>query len=355
MANDFRIWEIDDSSKAASPLKSTEQMETEKSLEDVLVQNPDVLMPHLTIVGRQTPTDSGALDLLGVDADGKLVVFELKRGTLTREAVAQIVDYCSYLESLSESELASYIVDHSGANGVGKIDNFEAWYSDRQGGKELSDLRPTRMVLVGLGVDSRATRMVEFLTERGVDISLLTFHGYEHEGKTLLARQEERAADPGGGGRRKRPTDAELRKRHAERARELDIEGLWEEALRVLNTGTNDKAGGAGITFFLPKLTMPKNDTAQNYYGSHSLVIEESGEIRATFFPAAVHVCEEKFEEVRKTIPFEYETPPNAPTTERIEVQWYLWLNAETWNKHKKVLRKLARDVREAWEQERQG
>ena len=354
MANDFRIWEVDDSSKAASPLKSTDRMETEESLEEVLVQNPDVLMPHLTIVGRQTPTDSGALDLLGVDADGKLVVFELKRGTLTREAVAQIIDYCSYLESLSEADLASYIAGHSGTNDVDKIDDFEAWYSDRQGGKELSDLRPTRMVLVGLGVDTRATRMVKFLAERGVDISLLTFHGYQYEGRTLLARQEERAADPRSAGRGRRHTDVEFRKAHAERTRELGIESLWQEVLNALSTGTSDKAGEAGITFFLPKLTLPKNNKEQNFYGSHSLVIDESGELRVTFFPAAVHVCKKKFEEQRKTILFEFGTPPHAPTTGRIQVQWSCRLNAEIWNKHKEILTTLARDVREEWEQERQ-
>ena len=129
MTNDIRIWEMDDSSKAASPLESTNRMETEQSLEEVLVRNPDVLMPHLTLVGRQTQTDSGVLDLLGVDADGRLVVFELKRETLTRDAVAQIINYCSYLESLTEADLATYIAGHSGRNGVDNIDDFEAWYS----------------------------------------------------------------------------------------------------------------------------------------------------------------------------------------------------------------------------------
>ena len=52
-------------------------------------------MEPLTLVGRQTPTEGGPLDLLGVDGDGKLVVFELKRGTLLRDAVAQILDYAS--------------------------------------------------------------------------------------------------------------------------------------------------------------------------------------------------------------------------------------------------------------------
>ena len=60
-----------------------------------------MLMPGLTLVGRQTPTGSGWLDLLGVDEDGKLVVFELKRGKLTREAVAQAIkaNFCSVMNS----------------------------------------------------------------------------------------------------------------------------------------------------------------------------------------------------------------------------------------------------------------
>ena len=110
-----------------------------------------------------------------------------------------------------------------------------------------------------------------------------------------------------------------------------------------------------GITFFLPKLTLPKNDTEQNYYGSHSVMIEESGEIRVTFFPAAVHVCEKTFEELRNIYLFEFETPLHAPTTERIQKQWFCRLDAKTWKERKGALTTLARDVREAWEQERHG
>lgn len=351
MTDDIRIWEIDDSSKAATPLESTDRMETEQSLEDVLVRNPGVLMPGLTLVGRQAQTDSGVLDLLGVDADGRLVVFELKRETLTRDAVAQIIDYCSYLESLAEPDLAKYIAENSGRNGVDDIEDFEAWYNDRQGGKGLSELRPTKMVLVGLGADTRATRMVEFLTERGVDISLLTFHGYRHADRTLLARQVERGADSGVGSRR-RPSDAELRIAHAERARELGIEGLWHEALNALSIGSNGAARRGGFTFYLPKITLPTNVNAS---GSHSLVIDSAGRMRLTFFPAAVDVCFDKFEELRETIPFEFERPPNAPTTDRVSKQWYCWLSSEMWASHKETLTSLARDVHRAWEQARRG
>ena len=36
-------------------MEPTAWKETEDSLEDVLVKNPDMLMPGLTLVGRQTP------------------------------------------------------------------------------------------------------------------------------------------------------------------------------------------------------------------------------------------------------------------------------------------------------------
>ena len=153
MKDDIKIWQVDGSSKAAEPLESTSRMETERSLEEVLVRNPDMLMPGLMLVGRQTPIDGGFLDLLGVDEDGRLVVFELKREKLSRDAVAQAIDYCSFLESLTETELATYIANHSGKNDVGKIDDFESWYGDRQG-KQMISLRPTKMVLVGLGANA---------------------------------------------------------------------------------------------------------------------------------------------------------------------------------------------------------
>ena len=38
--------------------------------------------------------------MLGIDEYGRLVVFELKRGTLVREAVAQIIDYASDLANM---------------------------------------------------------------------------------------------------------------------------------------------------------------------------------------------------------------------------------------------------------------
>ena len=95
---EIKLWTIDGSQ--INDLKPTGQTDTEKLLEDTLVNRPDLLLEDLTLVGRQTPTEGGPLDLLGVDGDGRLVVFELKRGTLSRDAVAQVIDYASYLDDM---------------------------------------------------------------------------------------------------------------------------------------------------------------------------------------------------------------------------------------------------------------
>jgi hypothetical protein len=51
----------------------------EKELEDLLFNSPDLIEPNLKMLARQFPTDSGPLDLLGLDEDdGTLVVCELK-------------------------------------------------------------------------------------------------------------------------------------------------------------------------------------------------------------------------------------------------------------------------------------
>ena len=186
MTDEIQIWAIDKMAESTK-VEPTSQTETEKLLEDALVKAPDMLMPGLTLVGRQTPTAGGYLDLLGVDEDGRLIVFELKRGTLTRDVVTQVIDYSSALESMSDDARATHIAEQSGQLGIAKIENFEEWYGQRF--EEQASLTPVRMVLVGLGIDDNASRMVDFLAKRGVDITLLTFYGYQYDGKTLLAKQ----------------------------------------------------------------------------------------------------------------------------------------------------------------------
>ena len=146
------------------------------------------------MVVRQTPTAGGRLDLLGVGSDGRLVVFELKRDTLKRDAVTQIIDYASDIDAMDQDKLHKHIQERSGNLKIQKIDNFANWFNDNKAESEqsLNSITPARLVLVGLGVEDTTERMVNYLASIGMDISLLTFHGFVNsDGKTLLARNLE--------------------------------------------------------------------------------------------------------------------------------------------------------------------
>ena len=185
-----KIWAVEGTS--ATPLNATNQMETEGLLERILTANPVMLEEGLELVGRQTSTAGGPLDPLGVDSEGRLVVFELKRGTLNREAVAQVIDYASSLDAMDFDRLCRHIEEQSGTLGIQEIDDFDGWYSEIYSSKNPEEaLKPPRMVLVGLGVDGTTERMVKYLAKGGTNISLLTLYGFVQEGKTLLARHVE--------------------------------------------------------------------------------------------------------------------------------------------------------------------
>jgi hypothetical protein len=131
-----------------------------------------------------------------MDEDGRLVVFELKRGQMTRDAVAQAIDYASFLADLETDELCRHIETHAGRGGTEKIEDFSKWYQN-QYQRPVADIGTPRVVLVGLGADERTKRMIAFLAKCDLDISLITFHGFRQGQQTLLARQVEVQARSG--------------------------------------------------------------------------------------------------------------------------------------------------------------
>lgn len=231
--DEINIWARgDDGTVTAVPRIA--QVDYENNLEETLIAYPEMLAPGLTLVARQLPTGGGPLDLLGVGADGRLIVFELKRGRLARDVVTQAIDYASWLDSISFDDLARRISEHSPEGEIEDIADFESWYADRfsESDDELANLRPTRVVLVGLGLDSATERMARWLNAAGVDISAITFAGFEHGGETLLARQVEVSGEEPG-----RP--AVSRRRGAANPRalaeEFGVQDLWDAAVELLD------------------------------------------------------------------------------------------------------------------------
>ena len=342
--DEIKIWTIDGS--GIKEIQPTGQTESEQWLEENLVDRPELLMPGLTLVGRQTQTEGGPLDLLGVDSDGRLALFELKRGRLSRDAVAQIVDYASYLEGMSPGALADYIADRSGANSIEKIDDFEEWYIENTEAESLDSLIPLRMFLVGLGVDDRTERMVNFLANKGMDISLLTFYGFQQDGKTLLARQMrvEAADAPDIRPARRKPSSAELRNSLINRANEFGVNDLFNEVIDMFRQkwGDSSKPLNLGLNLRFRAMAESGKRTIRRY----ARIDPERGGVRIVFYPNAVESCKDEFRPLMNEIP--YETYPLNRENEALEIQnteIQFLLTADGWESHKENLSGLAQAV----------
>ena len=96
---------------------------TEEQLELAMIVVPELLDPAPFYVGRQLPTDSGPLDLIGFGEYGFLTVYELKAGRIRRDALAQVADYAAAIRDMNAEDLTWHLVTHSGVprSGIGRF------------------------------------------------------------------------------------------------------------------------------------------------------------------------------------------------------------------------------------------
>ncbi len=153
----------------------------EIDIENCVVNAPHryVKEPGLTLVARQPIVDQLRPDLLGVDAKGRLVIIEIKATQATAAAVSQGDEYRRVLDAKSILDIVRLIESYSGRHGVEQIADFASWYKARFGRRKLDSLRPFRVRIVSLGVDSTARRRLKQLRMTGIDIRHADIGGIE--------------------------------------------------------------------------------------------------------------------------------------------------------------------------------
>lgn len=350
---DIQIWSIN--GNEATELNQASQMESENLLENVLVNNPSLLMDDLILVGRQTPTDSGPLDLLGVDGDGRLVVFELKRGTLSRDAVAQVIDYTSDLDSMELEDLASHVSERSGEHGIEKIDDFQGWYSDR-GFEDLESLKPLRMFLVGLGVDDTTERMVEFLAKSSnMDISLLTFHGFAYNGETILAKQVEvtGSSDEDDKTDGKGLSPEERRDVLIARINRFEIRKLFDDVADMFRESWPQSR--QSITKTGLGIRLPIYPDSEKFRGYGRVKAEKNGKVRMYLYERAFRLGTDDLRQTIDEIPFQTTPRGRDPFEDKDVSSWEFPLTTGEWDTHKERLTALTQAVYAAWENSAAG
>ena len=201
MPIEMGLWRID-GDKPQRLVSTT--LPTEAMLEDFLESDPSLLGTRLLVIGRQVRTPHNKyIDLLAVDGEGAVHVLELKREKTPREVVAQVLDYGSWVSSLTRDEVISLANEHLGGP-------FEAAFTETFGTPPPDELNTElQLTIVATELDDSSERIVTYLRTFGVPVNAVFFAHIQDQDRRYLARSwlaepSEASTKPGGAKKGKR-------------------------------------------------------------------------------------------------------------------------------------------------------
>jgi len=148
----------------------------EFDLEVLLENNPEYFFEDskILVIGRQVTTNlNTSIDLLGVDNIGNTVVIELKRDKTSRETIAQLLEYASFVEKLDYSQLNDIFQDYSGEES--NLEEYHQQYFKSDVDEKISYNKSTKLIIVAQEISKEIRQTALFLREKGLDIYCASF------------------------------------------------------------------------------------------------------------------------------------------------------------------------------------
>jgi Endonuclease NucS len=141
---------------------------------------------RMLIIARQESIEGiGKLDLLGIDQNGALIIIELKRDRTPREAIAQALDYASWLHSAEEAQIKERAEKYLKQP---LKEKFCEYFDVEELPEPL--FQEHRVILVAPRIDASAERIITFLRDQyGIGINAVFFeYARLSGGNEVLAR-----------------------------------------------------------------------------------------------------------------------------------------------------------------------
>lgn len=246
MATEMRIWRVSDQKKLEL-IQDDDfgKNHLEKDLESWIESTPDILGEDLLVVARQLSIPGvGVLDLQCIDGAGVPVIVELKRGSTPREAVAQALDYASWLDTLTgegfEAACAPYLSNKSLADAF--FDHF-----DFELPGEI-DCQSHRVILVAPKLDAAAERIINYLAERySMGINAVFFKYAKLGDEEILVRSVlvSEKVKPTGTRAKKPPPPPEELESSAKVRNVIELVNICRQMSAVWNEWTSAQHGGS--------------------------------------------------------------------------------------------------------------
>lgn len=187
MATEIKVWQIVNGNLEDVEASMVDAGRREiDDLEKWIKTNPKILGEDVLIIGEQVQTKSGPADLLGIDKSGNIIIVELKRDKLPREALTQAIDYASDLASWDTDKLSEVCREFT-------KQSLEDYLNNNFEGIDLENLtlnKTQRILLVGFSVEESLQRMIEWLSNNyGVSVNAIVLKYIKTKnGEELIAR-----------------------------------------------------------------------------------------------------------------------------------------------------------------------
>ncbi len=121
MSNGPKLFRIDPETRKSTSVREVDfaelQLKERSDIQEWVAKYPDILGDDLLIVAKEFSgfdRTSERPDLLAIDAQGSLVVIELKRDDSGADAYWQAVKYASYLRHANADKIAEMLADYAG-------------------------------------------------------------------------------------------------------------------------------------------------------------------------------------------------------------------------------------------------
>lgn len=187
MAIEQGIWRIGEHPQKLKPAA----LANEALLEDQVMKDISILNSDWLLIGRQVRTQYDKyIDLLAMDANGSIIIVELKRNKTPRDVVAQSIDYASWVANLSDSDIVDIYLNFSEQHKRAHATLDDAFLAKFR--TPLSDIiinDSHQMVVVATELDASTERIINYLNDYAqISINALFFAAFEDNGNHYLSR-----------------------------------------------------------------------------------------------------------------------------------------------------------------------
>lgn len=163
-----------------------------EDLQRLLRENIGVVAPDVLVIAEEFGEwveSKRRIDLLAIDKNGNLVVFELKRSNDSPHQELQAIRYAAMVSSMTfarATDVFQTYLDDTGQDAREKLLEFLGWDEPR----EEDFAREVRIVLVAADFGKELTTAVLWLNERDLDIRCVRMKPYANGGQTLIDVQQ---------------------------------------------------------------------------------------------------------------------------------------------------------------------